>query len=123
MNLAEFKRRAKQLPGYEGFFEFVAGTMIEHCQWYITYSQNVDFVYFAKKIVVEKTASGLFLYIADENGIPVIQEDGITKYDKIDWSDDKHIIESFSRLSIELKQAYIEYKKYNIEQDFLNDLC
>lgn len=121
MNLAEFKRKAKQLPGYEGFFEFVAGTMIEHCQWYVTYSQNGDFIYFAKKIVVEKTDFGLFLLIADENGIPIKQEDGITKYDKIDWCDDKHIIESFNRLSNELKQAYIEYKKYNIEQEFDDD--
>lgn len=121
MNLAEFKRRAQQLPGYEGFFEGAAGTMIEHCQWYVTYHQNGDFVYFAKRIVVEKTAFGIYFHVADENGKPVKQQDGTTKYDRIAWCDDKHIIESFNRLSNDLKQAMIEYKKYTIEKDFEDD--
>lgn len=121
MNLAEFKRRAQQLPGYEGFYEGAYGTLIEHCQWYVTYQQMGDFIFFAKKIIVEKTAFGMYLIVADENGIPVKQEDGTAKYDKVSLYDDKQLIECFNRLSNELKQAFIEYKKYTIEQDFDDD--
>lgn len=121
MNLVEFKRRAKQLPGYEGFFEVARATLIEHCQWYVTYHQNGDFIYFAKKIVVEKTAFGVYLHVADENGKPLENKEGLNKYEKVAWGDDKHIIESFNRLTNELKQALIEYKKYMIEQEFEDD--
>lgn len=121
MNLVEFKRRAKQLPGYERFFEVARATLIEHCQLYVTYHQNGDFIYFAKKIVVEKTAFGVYLHVADENGKPLENKDGLNKYDKVAWGDDKHIIECFNRLTNELKQALIEYKKYMIEQEFEDD--
>ena len=118
MNLVEFKRRAQQLPGYEGFFEVARGTLIEHCQWYVTYQQDADFIYFAKKVVAVKNALGVYLYVADENGKALKNTDSLNKYERIAWGDDKQIIESFNRLSNDLKQALIEYKKYMIEQEF-----
>lgn len=117
MNLVEFKKLAKKLPGFEHLEEFCWGTIIKDCDWMLTYSDEENSVLFAPRIVVKITDHTIFC-VADENGNEISLNNGILKYKRISKYDDENIIKQFENLNFELKKANTNIKVLLLQQDF-----